>query len=77
MPRRRGCGTKSGMPTTEKPTLTCAQCGRTPSDPEEVLRWRPSELVAAGAPDETTAAALLCPDCAGRDPFAEELGDVD
>ena len=65
------------MGTNAKPILTCAQCGRALSDAEELERWRPSELVAAGAPDEMTAAALLCPDCASRDRSGEELGDVD
>lgn len=66
------------METNTKPIATCAQCGRALTDRDELARWRPSEIVAAGELDEMTAGALLCPDCAVHDLLNEyELGEAD
>ena len=46
-------------------TIGCAQCGRPlPDDLAELDRWRNGALAAAGEIDETTAALLVCPECA-------------
>ena len=53
-------------------TTGCAQCGRPlPSDAAELARWKNSTLAAAGEIDETTAAMLLCPECAEDDRLGE------
>src|SRR5262245_57079435 len=49
-------------------TIGCAQCGRPlPSDAAELARWKNGTLAAAGELDETTAAMLLCPECADEE----------
>lgn len=55
-------------------TTGCAQCGRPlPSDAAELVRWSNGTLAAAGEIDETSAAMLLCPECAEDD----RLGDYE
>jgi hypothetical protein len=53
-------------------TTGCAQCGRElPSDAAALARWKNRTLAATGALDETTAAMLLCPECAEDDRLGE------
>jgi hypothetical protein len=49
-------------------TIGCAQCGRgLPSDPAELARWKNGDLAATREIDATTAAMLVCPECAEDD----------
>jgi ribosomal protein S26 len=53
-------------------TTGCAQCGRElPNDAAALARWKNRSLTATGEFDETTAAMLLCPECAEDDRLGE------
>jgi hypothetical protein len=53
-------------------TTGCAQCGRElPSDAAALARWKNRTHTADGELDETTAAMLLCPECAEDDRLGE------
>jgi hypothetical protein len=52
--------------------IGCAQCGcPLPSNAAELARWKNGTLAAAGEIDETTAAMLLCPECAEEERLGE------
>ena len=53
-------------------TAGCAQCGcPLPRDAATLAHWKHRSLAAAGEIDETTAAMLLCPECAEDDRLGE------
>jgi hypothetical protein len=52
--------------------MGCAQCGRpVPSEATELARWKNAVLALSGETDDTTAAMLLCPECADEERLGE------
>jgi hypothetical protein len=53
------------LPEMTQTFVTCAQCGWTvQSDAPELARWSHGALAVAGDLDETSAAIVVCPECA-------------